>query len=237
LHCLDGEILRRLDDHGPLTTDPRDNGRPLCVLGAPTGLALLTAPTRSAPQRPLATALRLPLVASGGIEVIGFDRPCPLTTALIGQGRLAQPPTPAIAATALAPHLLGKTPRGPRQAQQKRGEHPMQQRAFAAIQQRAREVIAGVLAGLLFPAVALQSRLLVVRPPRTDVVALTAGTLEWALLPPQRLDIGLTRVGVAEGVERRHHRHGCASPLITSPGKNRIGDAPLTMEVLRCDKA
>ena len=84
----------------------------------------------------------------------------------------------------------------------------MQQRAFAAIQQRAREVIAGVLAGLLFPAVALQSRLLVVRPPRTDVVALTAGTLQGPLFPAQRMEVGLTRVGAEEVVEMRHHRHG-----------------------------
>src|SRR5678816_2636292 len=58
---------------------------------------------------------------------------------------------------------------------------PMPQRALAAIQQRAREVIKGALAVFIFTAVALQARLVVVRPPRTDVVTLTAGTLEWAL--------------------------------------------------------
>ena len=40
----------------------------------------------------------------------------------------------------------------------------MPQRALATIQQRAREIIAGALAGLLFAAVALQPRLVVVRP-------------------------------------------------------------------------
>jgi hypothetical protein len=40
------------------------------------------------------------------------------------------------------------------------------------------------------------------------VVALTARTLEWAIFPPQRMDIGLTRFGVEEVVEMRHHRHG-----------------------------
>ena len=67
----------------------------------------------------------------------------------------------------------------------------MPQRALAAIQQRASKVIEGALAGLLFTAVAFQSRLVVVRTPRTDVVALTARTLEWAIFPPQRMDIGL----------------------------------------------
>jgi len=84
----------------------------------------------------------------------------------------------------------------------------MPQRALAAIQQRASQVIEGALAGLLFTAVAFQSRLGVVRPPRTDMVALTARTLEWALFPPQRMDIGLTRFGVQEVGEMRHHRQG-----------------------------
>ena len=84
----------------------------------------------------------------------------------------------------------------------------MHQRALAAIQQRASEVIEGALAVFLFTAVAFQSRLVVVRTPRTDVVALTAGTLEWAIFPPQRMDIGLTRFGVEEVVEMRHNRHG-----------------------------
>src|SRR5215475_4937999 len=55
---------------------------------------------------------------------------------------------------------------------------------------------------------AFQARLGVVRTPRTNVVALTARALEWAIFPPQRMDIGLTRVGAEEVVEMRHHRHG-----------------------------
>jgi hypothetical protein len=78
---------------------------------------------------------------------------------------------------------------------------------LAAIQQRASQVIEGALAGLLFTAVALQARLVVVRPPRTDVVALTARTLEWAIFPPQRMDIGLTHFGVEEVVEMRKTEH------------------------------
>ncbi len=74
----------------------------------------------------------------------------------------------------------------------------MHQRALATIQQRAGEVIEGAVAVLLFTAVAFQSRLVVVRALRTDVVALTPGTLEWAIVPPQRMDIGLTCFGVEE---------------------------------------
>src|SRR5213593_3103406 len=56
LHRLDGEITGRLDDNSPLATDPGDDGRPVFVIMAPTGLALLTATTRAASQRLRATA-------------------------------------------------------------------------------------------------------------------------------------------------------------------------------------
>src|SRR5262249_13711065 len=97
---------------------------------------------------------------------------------------------------------------GTRQAQQKRRKNPVHDRALAAVQQRAREVIEGALASLLFTAVALQSRLVVVGTPRTDVVALTPRTLEGSICPAQHMDIGLTRFGVEEVVKMRHHRHG-----------------------------
>src|SRR6266446_3083651 len=45
LHRLDGEITGRLDDNSPLATDPGDDGRPVFVIMAPTGLALLPATT------------------------------------------------------------------------------------------------------------------------------------------------------------------------------------------------
>ena len=57
----------------------------------------------------------------------------------------------------------------------------MHDRALAAIQERAREVIEGALAVLLFTAV-LQSGL-VVGAPRTNVVALTLRTLERPIFP------------------------------------------------------
>jgi hypothetical protein len=53
----------------------------------------------------------------------------------------------------------------------------MHQRALAAIQECAGEVIEGAVADFLFTAVAFESGLVVVRPPRSDVEALTSGTL------------------------------------------------------------
>ena len=50
--------------------------------------------------------------------------------------------------------------------------------ALAAVQECAREIIEGTLAGLLFTAVALQARLGVVRAPGTDVVAYARQVLE-----------------------------------------------------------
>src|SRR5262249_38392050 len=57
-------------------------------------------------------------------------------------------------------------------------------------------------------AVALQSRLVVVGTPRTDVVAPTPRTLERPILPAQGMDVGLTRCGVEEVVQMRNKRHG-----------------------------
>src|SRR6266581_7212875 len=88
LDRLHREISGRLYNHCPLATDPGDDGRPIFVIMAPTGLVLLTAPTRSAPQRLLATALRLPLVASGMVEVIRFHRACQLAGGFIGDGTI-----------------------------------------------------------------------------------------------------------------------------------------------------
>jgi len=106
------------------------------------------------------------------------------------------------------PQLSRNAARGTRQAQEKRRQNPVYDRALAAIQERAREVIEGALAGLLFTAVAFQARLGMVGTPGPNVEALTAGTLEGPIFPAQRMDVGLTRFGVEEVVEMRHHRHG-----------------------------
>ena len=88
-----------------------------------------------------------------------------------------------IAGADMDPQLSGNAARGTRQAQQKGSEKPVCEGALIAVQERAREVIEGARAALLFTAVAFQSRLVMVRTPRTDVVALTAGTLEWTIFP------------------------------------------------------
>src|SRR5262249_48449020 len=192
LHRLHREIFGRVDDDRALATDPGDDGRPVFVIVPPTRLTFLATPTRAASQRLLAALGRLALLPSGVIEVIRFDGALQLAPYLIRQGGIAQPPAPAIAGPDMDPQLFGNPTRGTRQAQQKRRKNPVHERALTAVQERACEVIEGALAGLLFTAVAFQTGLVVVRAPGTDVVAPTAGTLEWAIFPPQRMDIRLT---------------------------------------------
>src|SRR5215471_18971628 len=99
---------------------------------------------------------RLPLLASGVIELIRFHGALELPLHLVGQGGIAQPPTPALARPHMPPQFLGHAARGTRQAQEKRRKNPIHDRALAAIQERSHEVIEGALAVLLLTAVALQ---------------------------------------------------------------------------------
>ena len=99
------------------------------------------------------------------------------------------------------PQLSRNPSRGTRQTQQKGRENPVHDRALAAVQERAREVIEGALAILLFTAVALQAGLIVIGAPRTDVVALTPRALEGPIFPSQGMDVGLTLVSVEELVD------------------------------------
>jgi hypothetical protein len=48
----------------------------------------------------------------------------------------------------------------------------------------------------------------VVCAPRTDIVALAPGTVEWAIRPPECMDIGMAGVDVEELVEIGEHQHG-----------------------------
>jgi len=84
---------------------------PIFGVMAAAGFALLAPATRAAAQRLLAAPCGLALVASGVIEVIRLDRPFHLTTDLIGQSGIAQPPTPPIAGADMDPQLFGNTPR------------------------------------------------------------------------------------------------------------------------------
>jgi len=164
LHRLHGAIFGRLDDDRPLATAPGDDRRTVFVVVPPTGLAFLAAPTRSAAQIFFPVLLRLPLLVSGVREFIRFHGALQLPLHLVGQGGIAQPPTPALARPHMHPQSSGNAARGTRQAQEKRRKNPVYDRALAAIQERSREVIEGALAVLLLTAVALQSGLVVEAP-------------------------------------------------------------------------
>src|SRR5262245_26720827 len=106
------------------------------------------------------------------------------------------------------PQLPGNAARRAGETEQKSGQNPVHHRALAAVQEGACEAIEGALATLLFDAVAFHARLGVIGAPGPDVVALTPRTLEGPIFPAQRMDVSLTRFGVEEVVEMRHHRHG-----------------------------
>jgi hypothetical protein len=105
---LPREIFARLGDDSPWATAPRTKRRPVGVIMAPAGRALLAPATRAAAQRLLAAPCGWALVAGGGIEVIGLDCPFQLARSVVSQGGLAEPPTPAIARAAMAPYLPGE---------------------------------------------------------------------------------------------------------------------------------
>src|SRR5262244_4226769 len=112
LDRLDRAISGRLYHYGPLATDPGDDGRPIFVIMTPAGLALLTTPTRSAPQVLCPSVFGLAFLASGVIEIICFDGPFQLPLHFIGQGSIAQPPAPTVAGPAMDAQLSGNAARG-----------------------------------------------------------------------------------------------------------------------------
>jgi len=68
------------------------------------------------------------------------------------------------------------------------------------------EIVESALAAVA--PVAFAPRSVVVLPSRIDVLALAPGTLEGPLFPSQRVDVGMTLIGVEELVEVREHWHG-----------------------------
>ena len=74
------------------------------------------------------------------------------------------------------------------------------------MEQRLGQIVAGALTAVA--PIAFASRPVVVRAPRVDVVALAPGTLEGAIFPPQRMDVGLTLVDVEEWVDVCEYWHG-----------------------------
>jgi len=71
LHRLHRASAGRVEDDSPLAPAPGDTRGPVWLVGPPTGLALLAAPTGAASPRLLPALLRLPLVPSGGREGVG----------------------------------------------------------------------------------------------------------------------------------------------------------------------
>src|SRR5712691_6942432 len=173
---------------------------------APAGLAFLAATPRAASQRLLPALLRLPLVASGMVEVIGFNGAFQLAMHLIGQSGIPQPLAPTITGSDMHPHLPGNTPGRAREAQQEGRENPVRERPLALGEQRVGEVIEG--APTAVAPVAFAPWPVMIGPPGPNVVTLAPGTLERTIFPPQRMDVSLTLFGVEELVDVREHRHG-----------------------------
>jgi hypothetical protein len=67
---------------------------------------------------------------------------------LIGQGRIAQPPTPPITGPDMPPYLPGNALGRTGKAQQKGREYPVRQWPLALVQQGLGEVVEGTLAAM-----------------------------------------------------------------------------------------
>ena len=72
------------------------------------------------------------------------------------------------------------------------------------------EVVEGALAaGAL---IALASGSVVVCAPRIDIAIVAPGTLQWAIFPPQCVDVGLTLFGAEKLMDIGEKRHEEESP-------------------------
>ena len=91
------------------------------------------------------------------------------------------------------PHLPRDTPRRTGETEQKGCQNPVRQRPLALVEQGVGEVVEGALAAVA--PVAFASGSVVVLAPRINVLAMTPGTLQWAIFPPQRMDVGLACIG------------------------------------------
>jgi hypothetical protein len=107
-------------------------------------------------------------------------------------------------------YFHGNAPGRTGETQQKGREYPVCQRPRALVQQGRGEVVEGALA-VLAP-VAFTPGPIVVLAPRIDIVTVAPGTLEWAIFPPQCVDVGLTVFGAEELVDMREYRHEEESP-------------------------
>ena len=78
------------------------------------------------------------------------------------------------------------------------------------MQQGLSKVVEGALAASA--PVAFTPGSVVVLAPGIDLVAVAPGTLEWAIFPPQGVDVRLTLLGAEELVDVGEHRHDEESP-------------------------
>ncbi len=98
-----------------------------------------------------------------------------------------------------AAHQSRNAPRRTGEAQQKGGKEPVRQRSLTLVEQRVGQIVDGALAALA--PVAFAPGPIVVRAPWINIVALASGTLEAPILPPPRMDVGLTRFSAEELVD------------------------------------
>jgi hypothetical protein len=94
------------------------------------------------------------------------------------------------------------------------------ERSFALGEQCVGEVVEG--APTVVAPVTFDPWPVVIIAPETDILALAAGTLERAIFPPKRMDIGVAGIDVEELVEMGVHRHDRESPLVTKSTLERI---------------
>ena len=161
---------------------------------APPGLTFLAAPTCAPPQVFFPSVFGLALLASRVIEVIRFDCALHLALHLEGQGRIAEPPAPAIARPDVDAHFPRNAPGRAGKAEQKGRENPVRQGPLALVEQGRGEVVEGALAAMT--PVAFAARSILVRTPAANVIALAARTLQRTVFPPERMDVGLALFGV-----------------------------------------
>jgi hypothetical protein len=206
LHRANGEIPDGLQHDGPLAVDPRNDGGPVFVVMTPAGLAPFASTPRSASQGLWPTLFGLALVPSDVIELIGFNRALQLAIGLVGDGSIAQPPAPAIAGADMDAHLPRDAPGGTGEAQQKGREDPVRERSPALGEERVGEVVERAPTSVA--PVAFQPRSVRIAAPRIDIVAVTPGTVERAILPPECMDIHVAGSDVEELMEMGEHWHG-----------------------------
>jgi hypothetical protein len=149
LHRLHRAISGRVEDDCPRALAPGNNRGPIFLGMAPTRVTLLAAPTRSASQGLFSAVFRVPLVASGVVEVIRFHRTIELARHCIRQRGVAQPPAPARARADRDAPRSGETPRRARETPQKRRQSPGRERPLALGQQGVGAVSEGALAAVV----------------------------------------------------------------------------------------